>query len=135
LIRGSFLCFHRFTHLNFIILIDYGRDSRWVQFHEVGMEHIFSTWKLSAKVFWKGNIRQHQGRSYLRLILKDEEVRSIHAQFVENVQKYGRICNHLTYSKKLHMLAYLNCFHQCHEGSISSYTTIFTKEVYKGVAR
>ncbi|XP_021304551.1 uncharacterized protein LOC110430833 [Sorghum bicolor] len=47
--------------------------NRCVEFHEVGIEHIFSTWALNAKVFWKGNIRQHGGTRYLRVILKDEE--------------------------------------------------------------
>ncbi|XP_066356055.1 uncharacterized protein [Miscanthus floridulus] len=27
---------------------------RWVEFHEVGMEHISSIWDVSAMVFWKG---------------------------------------------------------------------------------
>ncbi|CAD6222792.1 unnamed protein product [Miscanthus lutarioriparius] len=46
---------------------------RWVEFHEVGMEHISSIWDVSVMVFWKGNVRHHHGDTYLRVILKDEQ--------------------------------------------------------------
>ena len=53
----------------------HGRDCRWVEFHELGMEHISSIWDVSAMVFfWKGNVRHHHGDTYLRVILKDEQV-------------------------------------------------------------
>ena len=40
-----------------------------------------STWALNTKVFWKGNIRQHGGTRYLRVILKDEEVHLVNLYF------------------------------------------------------
>ncbi|CAL4935555.1 unnamed protein product [Urochloa decumbens] len=46
---------------------------RWVEFHQVERQHIYSTWDVSAMVFWKGNIRTHRGHRYLRLTLVDEQ--------------------------------------------------------------
>lgn len=57
------------------------RNYRWVEFHEVELEHIFWRWDVSAMVFWKGNIREYRGQEYLRVILVDEQVLQSSAYF------------------------------------------------------
>ncbi|XP_066356052.1 uncharacterized protein [Miscanthus floridulus] len=37
---------------------------RWVEFHEVGMEHISSIWDVSAMVFWKGKGTKMEAVAY-----------------------------------------------------------------------
>ncbi|WVZ94334.1 hypothetical protein U9M48_040237 [Paspalum notatum var. saurae] len=41
-------------------------------FHDVKMDHISTTWDVTAEVFWKGEIREYRGARYLRIILRDE---------------------------------------------------------------
>ncbi|KAL6846126.1 hypothetical protein ACP4OV_023574 [Aristida adscensionis] len=53
--------------------------SRWIQFNEVGMEHIHDRWNVSAHVMWKGSEREYNGDCYIRLILVDREGTKIEA--------------------------------------------------------